>query len=127
MTEDGFRQGQKKFLNGERVVDEESGLMVYVPQFEEMLKKIRCPVLAIFGEKDTNVDWRKTAALYRQTIGANKNADLTIKTFPDGNHNIQKCETGGYGELLKMRGKGQACEGYYESMLTWTKQHGFAK
>jgi len=47
--------------------------------------------MAIFGEKDTNVDWRKTVALYRETTGSAVGADLTIRTFPDGNHGIMQC------------------------------------
>src|SRR5688572_31646632 len=47
---------------------------------------------SLFGEKDRNVDWRKTRALYAETIGRNPRARLTVRTFPDGNHNLHRSE-----------------------------------
>jgi hypothetical protein len=35
---------------------------VYVPGFRDLLGRLDVPVLALFGEKDRNVDWRKTRA-----------------------------------------------------------------
>ena len=45
--------------------------MIYVPGFRELLRRLDVPVLALFGEQDRNVDWRKTRALYTETIGRN--------------------------------------------------------
>jgi len=67
-----------------------------------MLARVHVPVLAIFGEKDRNVNWRSTVALYSQTIGKNAKASLTIRTFPDGDHNLQQAGTGGLREMLEM-------------------------
>lgn len=117
-TAEGFVKWQKKFQTGENVVDEKSGLQVYIPEFEKLLNKVNCPVLAIFGEKDTQVNWQRTRKLYKKTIGKNQGATLTIKTFPDGNHNIYQCKTGGFREKLE---KNERCEGYYETILTWVK------
>lgn len=69
--------------------------MVYVPGFSRMLRGLDVDVLALFGEKDTNVEWRKTRALYERTIGANPAASLEVVTFPGGNHNIRRARTGG--------------------------------
>jgi pimeloyl-ACP methyl ester carboxylesterase len=117
-TQEGFLRWQKKFQTGETIVDKKSGLQVYIPDFEKVLRKINCPVLAIFGEKDTQVDWRRTISLYKKTIGKNPKSQLTIKTFPNGNHNIFKSITGGYREKLV---KNEACDGYYDTMLVWLK------
>ena len=76
--------------------------MIYVPGFRDLLGRLDMPVLALFGEKDRNVDWRKTRALYTETIGRNPKARLTVKTFPDGNHNIHQSRTGGYREMLEI-------------------------
>lgn len=122
-TEEGYLRWQKKFQTGENIVDEKTGLLVYVPEFEKTLKNINCPVLALFGEKDSQVDWRKTMALYRETIGMNRDADLTIRTFPDCNHNMVQCTTGGYREILtEMR----LCDGYYDAMSSWLTEQGFS-
>lgn len=100
--------------------DEESGLWTYIPDFRQTLLKVNCPVLAIFGENDSQVDWRKTKILYEQTIGKSRKGTLTIKTFPVCNHSIQKCKTCGYMENLGEYGW-RACDGYYEAMSDWLK------
>jgi uncharacterized protein len=115
-----FLAEQEKFLSGKFQVDEHTGLMIYVPNFPEMLAHLNVPVLAIFGEKDSSVNWRATLALYSRTIGENPQASLTIRTFPDGNHNIQQSKTGGLREMLEMRER-RASVGYFEAMEDWLR------
>lgn len=104
------------------VYDDVTGLQILVPNFEQTLLKVHCPVLAIFGEKDSQVNWRQTKALYERTIGKNAGKILTIKTLPNCNHNILTCRTGGFKENLDQRGLGQPCDGYYASMKLWLQQ-----
>ena len=101
-------------------VDPETGLQIYVPGFAETLSSLNIPVLALFGEKDTSVDWRSTAALYQRTIGANPRARLTVRTFADGNHNLQQAATGGLREMIEMRER-RASVGYSEAMEDWLR------
>ncbi len=115
-----FRAEQAQFLRGAIQVDADTGLRIYVPHFVDTLSHLNIPVLAIFGEKDSNVNWRSTAALYARTIGENPNASLTIRTFPDGNHNIQQSQTGGLRELIEMTDS-RASDGYYETMEDWLR------
>lgn len=115
-TQDGWLRNQKQFISEKHEFDEVTGLMIYVPNFRDILKKINCPVLAIFGEKDANVDWRKTMALYKETIGSNKNGSLTIKSMPDCNHSIIKCKTGGIHEKIN---KWEYGDKYLETIRTW--------
>jgi pimeloyl-ACP methyl ester carboxylesterase len=117
-TETSFLAEQKQFLSGAFQVDAATGLMVYVPRFQRMLAHVNVPVLAIFGEKDRNVNWRKTMTLYSKTIGKNPNASLTIRTFPDGNHNLQQAPTGGLREMMEMS-EHRPSDGYFESMTDW--------
>ena len=63
-TEESFRTLQAQFESGVYNYDPVSRLAVYVPEFPELLSSLDIPVLALFGELDTNVDWRQTAALY---------------------------------------------------------------
>jgi fermentation-respiration switch protein FrsA (DUF1100 family) len=121
--EEQFSQNQKRFMAGSPVFDQRSGLLIYVPKFGEVLSRISCPVLAIFGEKDLTVDWRSTLNLYRKTISAER---LTVRTFPDGNHNLQRCTTGSLREIIANRGKWNPCAGYYESMTEWLQSIGAA-
>jgi hypothetical protein len=81
-----YRRDQRKFLAGEFKVDPETGLMIHVDDFRAVLARIHYPVMAVFGEKDTNVAWRRTRKLYEETIGRNPAAELTVLTFPHGNH-----------------------------------------
>ncbi len=96
--------------------DDETGLQIVVDDFPAILSAVRAPVLAIFGEKDTQVDWRSTLRLYRETIREDL---LTIRRFPDGDHNLEKSTTGGFRES---RANGQTWEpvdGYYQAMEDW--------
>jgi uncharacterized protein len=115
-----FLTQQQKFLSGKFQVDEPTGLMIYVANFQEMLAQLNVPVLAIFGEKDSSVNWRATSALYSRTIGKNPRASLTIRTFPDGNHNIQQAKTGGLREMIEMQER-RASVGYFEAMEDWLR------
>lgn len=125
VTEQEFLEYQKKFQTGELSVDARDELMIHVPDMRKILASIDKPVLALFGERDTNVDWRKTAELYRETIGANPAASLTMRTFPDANHILRQCETGGVREMSEQAGDTPYADGYYESMLSWLIEHGF--
>jgi pimeloyl-ACP methyl ester carboxylesterase len=118
-----FLEEQRRFATGAFRVDDTSGLMVYVPGFRDLLRGLDVPVLALFGEKDRNVDWRKTRALYAETIGRNPRARLTVRTFPDGNHNLHRSTTGGYREMLEiLKGPGpQMSDGYYETIVEWLR------
>lgn len=95
--------------------------MIYVPDFEALLSRLDVPVLALFGERDTSVDWRSAAALYARTVGANPRAHLTVRTFPDGNHNLQQARTGGLREMIEMTDR-RAVEGDYETMEGWLRE-----
>lgn len=121
-SEASFLADQEKFRSGAFQVDEASGLMRYVPDFEAVLMRAHIPVLALFGERDTSVDWRSTSALYARTIDQNPRARLTIRTFPDGNHNIQQSETGGLREMIEMQER-RASAGYYEAMEEWLREY----
>ncbi|ESQ83633.1 alpha/beta hydrolase family protein [Asticcacaulis benevestitus] len=117
---ESFEMAKAQFLSGAFQVDKKTGLQIYVTHFREMLARVNMPVLAIFGEKDRNVDWRKTMALYAKTIGKNRRASLNIRAFPDGNHNLQQAATGGFREMIEMKER-HMCDGYFEAMETWLR------
>ena len=89
--------------------------------FDQVLNKVNCPVLALFGENDSQVDWRKTKSLYEKTIGEKSDSDLTIKVFENCNHNLQKCINCAFGEDLSAL-QWQPCDNYYETMKAWLKE-----
>lgn len=67
-------------------------LMRYDPA--EGLKKIKCPVLALNGEKDIQVDAAMNLTAIQQKISENGNKNVTIKTYPQLNHLFQTCQLG---------------------------------
>jgi pimeloyl-ACP methyl ester carboxylesterase len=125
-SENNYLQLHKRFLGKDYIFDKESGMIVMVPNLRGILLKIQCPVLAIFGEKDTQLDWQATLKIYKETLGAKMNSRLTIKTFPNCNHSIMKCKTGGMNENLEPFGW-QACDGFFETLTEWLKEQGFGK
>ncbi len=124
ITEEAFDTYQMQFSTGVYRFDPVSRLAVYVDGFPELLSSLDIPVLALFGELDSNVDWRKTAALYRETIGANPEADLVVKTFPAANHMLRQARTGGVREQNTLSWKWSYAEGYFESMAEWLVANG---
>ena len=46
------------------------------------LKKVTCPVLALYGEMDTQVPARKTADLWQAALKQAGNQDVTVKILP---------------------------------------------
>ncbi len=118
ISEKEFASAPEYYKNSKDVFDEKNGLFVMVPEFENLLNKINCRVLAIFGELDSQVNWRSTKELYLSTIGKNQKAELTVKGFRNCNHNINLCKTGAANEDLKAF-KWASCDGYFDSMREW--------
>ncbi len=66
------------------------------------LEKVRCPVLALFGEKDLQVPPIENAVAVENTFKTGGNKNATVKTIPNLNHLFQNCTTGlpkEYGEI----------------------------
>lgn len=128
VTEAGrsYHLAQQKLYTAKGHFDEESGLWVYIDDFDEKLDSIKCPVLALFGADDSQVNWRKTKQLYERTIGQNANDLLTIEVFDDCNHSLQKCVSCAYQEDLSSL-NWESCNGYYGTIKTWLKDEKFIR
>jgi pimeloyl-ACP methyl ester carboxylesterase len=66
------------------------------------LRKVRCPVLAINGEKDLQVDPKQNLPAIEKALQDGGNADSTIKELPGLNHLFQHCQTGAPSEYGKI-------------------------
>lgn len=95
---------------------------IFVEKFEDILSSLKIPTLALFGEKDLNIDWRKTQKLYRQTIGKNPEASLTIKVFADTDHNMNISKTGSLREMTQTPSPRKSPK-YYDTQISWLKTH----
>lgn len=121
-----YLKNQKKYMSEEHAFDSENGLEIVVPDFDQILKSISIPVLAIFGDNDRNVDWRKTKKLYESTIGSNDAANLSVKVFKNADHALRMSKTGGYLETQSEDyRKAPRANGYYEVMVEWLCSNDF--
>lgn len=123
-TRESYEREQAKLRSavGPLPFERETGMSIYIQNFDAMLSKLNVAVLALFGEKDLNVDWRRTRAFYVATLGRNPNASLTVRTFPAGNHNLDVCETGSMREMQTMTTRRKSA-GYYETQLEWLRKY----
>jgi uncharacterized protein len=58
------------------------------------LEKVKCPVLAINGEKDLQVPPKQNLEAIQNALVKGGNKNVTIKELPNLNHLFQECKTG---------------------------------
>ena len=66
--------------------------MKYNP--EPTLKKVKCPVLAVNGEKDLQVPPKENLTAIKNALEKGGNKNVTTIEFPNMNHLFQECATG---------------------------------
>lgn len=57
------------------------------------LEKVKCPVLAINGEKDLQVPPEVNLTAIRKALEKGGNYQVTVRELPGLNHMFQECET----------------------------------
>ena len=62
------------------------------------LMKVKCPVLAINGETDTQVPPKENLEAIREALEAGGNKDFTVRMLPNLNHLLQNSDTGAISE-----------------------------
>lgn len=68
----------------------------------DALKRVRGPVLVLFGEKDFQVPPKQNLPEVESALKASENADVTIKTLPGLNHLFQEAATGQFAEYAQI-------------------------
>jgi hypothetical protein len=89
-----------------------------------ILRRVRCPVLAIYGAKDRMVPVAENKPLLERFLREGGNRDVTIKVFPGGNHGLWLCRTGTLTEIVRMSRQKRLrryVPGYRELMVRWIK------
>lgn len=66
------------------------------------LMKVRCPVLAIIGEKDLQVPAKENLGEIRQALAVGGNKDYTVLALPNLNHLFQTASTGNIAEYQQI-------------------------
>jgi pimeloyl-ACP methyl ester carboxylesterase len=105
------------FHSARRMVGYDSG-----PSWE----KVRCPVLVIYGAKDTSCGPpARLVAVIRRGLAKARNPDVTVKIFPNADHSLCPADTGGRpqaGQPARMRKSEDDPDfvaGYLDTMTTW--------
>ncbi|MHB9029568.1 MAG: alpha/beta hydrolase family protein [Candidatus Latescibacterota bacterium] len=66
------------------------------------LLKVKCPVLALNGEKDMQVPVKENLPAVEAALKAGGNTRSTVKALPGLNHLFQTCDTGAESEYIKI-------------------------
>jgi uncharacterized protein len=88
-------------------------------------EQVHCPVLAIYGAKDTVVPVDASLQVIRSGLTTAGNRELTVKTFQRADHRLAVSDTGGRKEAAdraKRRPAGEAPEfapGYFDTVSGW--------
>jgi pimeloyl-ACP methyl ester carboxylesterase len=92
-------------------------------------EKVRCPVLVIYGDKDTSSGPPEgLVAVIRRGLAIARNQDVTIKIFHDADHSLCRAVPGGRkeaGQRTKKRKREDGPDfvaGYLDTMTTWLDQ-----
>lgn len=67
-----------------------------------VLKDVKCPVLALNGEKDLQVPSKINLEAIKKGLEKGKNKNITTKELPNLNHLFQECKTGSPEEYAKI-------------------------
>jgi hypothetical protein len=79
--------------------------MVYFMKFNPVitLEKVKCPVLAVNGEKDLQVPPKENLTAIKNALKKGGNKNVTTIEFPNLNHLFQECETGSPNEYATIK------------------------
>jgi pimeloyl-ACP methyl ester carboxylesterase len=85
-----------------------------------VLQNLRVPILAVYGESDNRVLARKNAVRMRSALKLAGNRDVTVKLFPNADHDmIIAAGKGSDGYLARSR----YADGYLEYLVRWIVDH----
>jgi fermentation-respiration switch protein FrsA (DUF1100 family) len=101
------------------VAQMQSAWMRYFVSFDPapVLAAVRCPVLAMFGERDTQVPPATNRAPLEAAFAKGGNAKVTVKVYPEANHLFIHANTGQaseYASLPKV-----FVPGFLDDVSTW--------
>jgi pimeloyl-ACP methyl ester carboxylesterase len=101
---------ERKALEGLEDLAKQQLKMLFTPWFRHfltydpapVLAKVKCPVLAINGEKDLQVDPKQNLPTIEAALKSGGNADFMLREFPGLNHLFQACKTGAPSEYSQI-------------------------
>jgi dienelactone hydrolase len=87
----------------------------------DVLRRVRQPVLAIFGGRDTLTPPRESAAVWAESLRRRGDDDFSVRLFPTGTHGLLDCEK--TGSPLEILPEIRWVPGYFETVIRWIHHH----
>ena len=84
------------------------------------LEALRCPVLAIYGSRDTTVAPALHLARMRDALARSATRDATVRELAGANHHFYAAVTGGPDEISALH---SFAEGYFDTRVNWLREH----
>ena len=66
------------------------------------LARVKCPVLALIGEKDVQVPANPNLAALRASLAVRRSDNSSVRSLPSINHMLQTCRTGAISEYIRI-------------------------
>jgi pimeloyl-ACP methyl ester carboxylesterase len=82
-----------------------------------ILRSMKAPLLAIFGELDTPKGVEAEVRAIKQIMDQAGRRDYTIKVYPNAVHNLQEVPPGNPNEWVRRK---RFPAGFFETMVDWT-------
>jgi dienelactone hydrolase len=86
-----------------------------------VLRRVKQPVLAIFGGMDTLTPPQESAAIWAGILRHRPDRDFSVRLFPGADHGL--CDGGKTGSPLELRRELRWVPGYTDTMVRWIRQH----
>jgi len=86
---------------------------------DRFLADVDVPVLALFGNRDIQVDWRQSVEVFRDVFAHSGNQAAKIKVFRNADHNLF--------DTRAEDAPPRFVSGYLATMAEWLQAHGFAQ
>ena len=86
---------------------------------DRFLADVDVPVLALFGNRDIQVDWRQSVEVFRDVFAHSGNQAAKIKVFRNADHNLFAART--------KDAPPRFVNGYLATMAEWLQARGFAQ
>lgn len=85
------------------------------------LRKVKCPVLLLFGELDTQVSAEQNKDKMVNALKEGGNKNYRVEVFPKANHLYQEAESGSPNEYVSL--KKEFVPGFLDTITKWIKEN----
>lgn len=120
LTERARREGWVRYVNAPSSLESLTWQWAHVLSYDPRaaLETLRCPVFALYGERDTIVAPAVHADRMRDVLGRAVTRDVTVQVMPGANHHFLSALSGGPGETGRLR---DFVPGYFDRHVSWLR------